>query len=343
MPWRAVVQVHAETFPPLLEVSGLSVEFKTEQGWTRVVDDVGFSLERGRTLGLVGESGSGKTVTSLAIMGLLPRRGARVTGSVRLDGRELIGAPEGDLTDIRGRDIGMIFQEPRRSLNPAFTVGAQIAEVVRRHQGLSRKAAWERAVEMLEAVHIPEPSRRARDYPHQFSGGMCQRVMLAAALVCGPKLLIADEPTTALDVTVQARMLKLMNDLQTDFGLSILFITHDLGVVSEMADEVAVMYAGELVEQAPVADLLIRPEHPYTAGLLASSPDVQGAVERMGHIPGSVPAVGDWPQGCRFHPRCPHAVPGVCDGPPAVLIEVAADRFTRCLRTHELTLQGVPA
>ncbi|WP_299952052.1 ABC transporter ATP-binding protein [uncultured Modestobacter sp.] len=326
---------------PLLEVTGLSVEFRTERGWTKVLDDVGFSLGRGRTLALVGESGSGKTVTSLAVMGLLPPRGSRLVGSVRLDGRELVGMPESKLIETRGRDIGMIFQEPRRSLNPAFTVGEQIAEVVRRHDGLSRKDAWSRAVEMLDAVQIPEAARRARHYPHEFSGGMCQRVMLAGALVCRPQLLIADEPTTALDVTVQARMLKLMNDLQADSDLSILFITHDLAVVSEMADDVAVMYAGQLVEQAPIDELLVRPQHPYTAGLLASSPDVQGTVERMRHIPGSVPAVGNWPSGCRFHPRCEYARGGQCDSDPAVLLQVGRGRLSRCLRTSELTLQGV--
>jgi oligopeptide/dipeptide ABC transporter ATP-binding protein len=326
---------------PLLEVDGLTVEFRSGTGRVRVVDDVRFTLDRGRTLGLVGESGSGKTVTSLAVMGLLPPRSSWVEGSVRLDGQELVGAAGAELTDLRGRDIGMIFQEPRRSLNPAFTVGEQIAEIARRHLGLSRKDAWDRAVEMLDTVNIADAARRARHYPHEFSGGMCQRVMLAGALVCRPKLLIADEPTTALDVTVQARMLRLMNELQAEFDLGILFITHDLGVVAEMADDVAVMYAGELVEQAPVDDLLSRPEHPYTAGLLGSSPDVQGHVERLRSIPGSVPAVGAWPAGCRFHTRCEHARPGTCDTDPVALADGGPGRRARCVRSGELHLEGV--
>jgi oligopeptide/dipeptide ABC transporter ATP-binding protein len=325
----------------LLEVDGLSVEFRTEQGWVRVIDDVRFTLAGGRTLGLVGESGSGKTVTSLAVMGLLPPRSSRVTGSVRFDGRELVGAPESELTDLRGRDIGMIFQEPRRSLNPSFTVGEQIAEIARRHLGLSRAEAWSRAVEMLDTVHIADAARRARHYPHEFSGGMCQRVMLAGALVCRPKLLVADEPTTALDVTVQSRMLRLMDDLQDEFDLSILLITHDLGVVAEMADDVAVMYAGELVEQGPIDALLIRPEHPYTAGLLASSPDGQEQGERLSYIAGSVPAVGRRPGGCRFHPRCEHSTAGRCDAGPIALADVGPDRRSRCARTAELSLLGV--
>jgi oligopeptide/dipeptide ABC transporter ATP-binding protein len=327
---------------PVLEIRDLAVEFRTERGWVRVVDGVDLRVERGRTLGLVGESGSGKTVTSLAAMGLLPRGEHRIpTGEILLSGQNLVGMGERSLADLRGEDVAMIFQEPRRSLDPAFTVGDQIAEVYRRHRGLSRKAATAEAVTMLDTVGIADAHRRVGDYPHQFSGGMCQRVMLAIALACRPKLLIADEPTTALDVTVQAEMLRLMNELQGEFGVSILFITHDLGVVAEMCDDVTVMYAGQVVESSPLEDLFSRPRHPYTEGLLAAIPDHAVAGGRLRSIPGSVPAPWDLPGGCRFHPRCEHALAGLCDTAENPLRGALDGRPARCLRVDELELKGV--
>src|SRR5690606_5991056 len=258
---------------------------------------------------IVGESGSGKSVTALSVMGLIRSRGGRITGgSVRLAGTELVGMPERTLNRIRGKDVGFVFQEPMSSLNPAFTVGEQIAEVVRRHRGMNRKAAWARAVEMLDRVGIASAATRAEDYPHHFSGGMRQRVMIALALACDPKLLIADEPTTALDVTIQARTLELLKGLQRDKGMAVLFITHDLGVVADIADDVAVMYASQVVEHAPVRTLFSDPRHPYTAGLLAAMP--QSALENstpLVGIPGVVPQPHRLPPGCRFHPRCAHA------------------------------------
>jgi oligopeptide/dipeptide ABC transporter ATP-binding protein len=329
---------------PVLEVIDLAVEFRTEHEWVRVVDGVDLRVERGETVGLVGESGSGKTVTSLAAMGLLPRGGHRIpSGSIRLSGEELVGLPEAELAELRGDRVAMIFQEPRRSLDPAFTVGDQIAEVFRRHRGLSRKAALAEATTMLDVVGIANAARRARDYPHQFSGGMCQRVMLAIALACRPELLIADEPTTALDVTVQAEMLQLMNDLQVEFGVSILFITHDLGLVAEMCDRVSVMYAGQVVESGPMEELFLGPRHPYTEGLLAAVPDHAEKGGRLRAIPGAVPAPGALPSGCRFHPRCDHAVPGRCDRGGVALQADVGGRAARCVRSGELELTGARA
>jgi peptide/nickel transport system ATP-binding protein len=327
--------------PTLLEVEGLSVEFLTEQGAVRVVDDASFSLAEGETFGLVGESGSGKTVTSLAVLGMIGPPGGRVAeGSVRLNGRELRGLPRRELHRIRGREIAMIFQEPRRSLDPAFTVGDQIAETVRAHLGLSRREAWRKAEEMLDLVGIASASRRAHEYPHQFSGGMAQRVMLAIALSCSPKVLIADEPTTALDVTVQAQVLDLIRDLQDELGLAVLFISHDLGVVAEMCDRVAVMYAGQIVEQASADDLFLRPQHPYTAALLESIPNADVGGDDLTAIPGVVPPAHAWPSGCRFHPRCAHAVER-CRTEVPVAVPADGARTTRCLRVGELALDGV--
>jgi oligopeptide/dipeptide ABC transporter ATP-binding protein len=325
----------------VLAVRDLSVEFYTDNGWVRVVDGVNLEVAAGQTMGLVGESGSGKTVASLAVMGLLDRRMSRVSGSIQLLGRELVGLDESELADIRGSEMAMIFQEPRRSLNPAFTVGDQIAEGLRRHEGLSRRDARIRAVEMLDVVGIGDAAGRAKAYPHEFSGGMCQRVMLAIALVCKPKLLIADEPTTALDVTVQAEMLRLMNELQSDFDVSILFITHDLGVVAEMCDLVTVMYAGQVVEASPLYDLYERPAHPYTEGLLAAVPDAEAHGGRLLAIPGSVPAPWQWPTSCHFHPRCAYKVEGRCDVAPVPLEETADHRLVRCVRHAEIALTGV--
>jgi peptide/nickel transport system ATP-binding protein len=338
---------------PVLAVEDLAVELSTPQGPVRVVDEVGFHLAAGETFGLVGESGSGKTVTSLAVLGMIrPPVGRVVSGSVRLDGRELRELPAPDLQRIRGRDVAMIFQEPRRSLDPAFTVGDQIAETVRAHRDVSRRDAWRRAVDMLELVGIASADRRARDYPHEFSGGMAQRVMLAIALCCSPKVLIADEPTTALDVTVQAKILDLLRDLQHELGLAVLFITHDLGVVAEMCDRVAVMYAGQMVELASVDDLYLRPRHPYTGALLQSIPHPEAGGGRLATIPGAVPAAHDWPVGCRFQPRCAHADERCRTEAPG-LVRVsgrggsdnhgggAGDGVARCLRVDELDLDGV--
>ncbi|MET0448086.1 MAG: ABC transporter ATP-binding protein [Aeromicrobium sp.] len=325
----------------LLDVSALTVEFRTEKGWVRVVDNLSLRLLKGHTLGIVGESGSGKTVTSLAIMGLLDPQVSRLpSGSIMLEGQELIGLRRSQLADLRGEKIAMIFQEPCRSLNPAFTVGDQIAETFRRHRGMSKKAARAASLKMLDTVGIAEAARRYKHYPHEFSGGMCQRVMLAIALACEPKLLIADEPTTALDVTVQSRMLALMNELQHEFDLSILFITHDLGVVAEMCDDVAVMYAGQVVEQAELEDLFFRPQHPYTEGLLAAIPDADRN-SPLRSIAGVVPPPWAWPEGCSFHPRCTYCVKGRCDTEPVVLTVPEAGHAVRCVRAGELELLGV--
>jgi peptide/nickel transport system ATP-binding protein len=327
----------------LLEVRDLAIDFSTRKGSVRVVEDVSFTIAPGETFGLVGESGSGKTVTSLALLGLIGAPAGRVAnGSIRFGGRELVGLSRRELDRIRGREISMIFQEPRRSLDPAFTVGDQIAETVRAHRGLSRREAWQRAVEMLDLVRIPFPGQRAHEYPHQFSGGMAQRVMLAVALSCSPRMLIADEPTTALDVTVQAQVLKLIRDLQKELGLSVLFISHDLGVIAEMCDRVAVMYAGQIVEQASVHELFLHPRHPYTAALLASIPHADITGGHMLAIPGLVPPPQAWPTGCRFHPRCTHAVERCrIDIPPVASSSDRDDCSARCHLTGSLALQGI--
>ena len=300
---------------PVLEVSGLKTLFFTRQGVVTAVNDVSFSVGRGETLAVVGESGCGKSMTALSIMRLIPNPPGRiVAGEVRLDGRELLALSETEMRDVRGNDISMIFQEPMTSLNPVMTIGNQIAEAVRLHQDLSGKAAMDKAVEMLRLVRIPEPAQRVREYPHQLSGGMRQRAMIAMALACNPRLLIADEPTTALDVTIQAQILDLMVGLQKELGTAILLITHDLGVVAETAQRVIVMYAGRKVEEADVDTLFAQPLHPYTHGLMASVPhlavmtgDTSTAVERLQEIPGSVPPLTNLPPGCVFAPRCAHA------------------------------------
>jgi peptide/nickel transport system ATP-binding protein/oligopeptide transport system ATP-binding protein len=308
----------------LLEVRNLRTWFDSDRGPIRAVDGVDFSVEAGRTLGVVGESGSGKSVTALSVMGLVDAPGhVSEESEILFDGRNLVGLPERDLEKIRGNDISMIFQEPMTSLNPVFTVGEQIAEAVRYHQGLSGKAAEARAVEMLQLVGIPEAARRARDYPHQMSGGMRQRVMIAIALACDPKLLIADEPTTALDVTIQAQILELMGSLQERLGMGILLITHDLGVVAEMCDDVVVMYAGQVVERGPVADVFASPQHPYTEALLQSIPLLgMTQAEPLRVIRGTVPSPLDWPQGCRFEPRCDYAFEKcVAEHPPLFQVD----------------------
>ena len=322
---------------PLLDIKGLTVQYPSPAGWLTVVDNVSFSVGRNDIVCVVGESGSGKSVTTQAAVGLVQPKGGRVTaGSVMFDGQELVGASNRVLNRIRGDSIGFIFQEPMSSLNPAYTVGEQIAEVVRRHRGVSRAEAWKRAVESLDRVHIASAATRAHAYPHQFSGGMRQRVMIAMAIACGPKLLIADEPTTALDVTIQARILEVLKELQRELGMSVLFITHDLGVVAEIARSVVVMYGAQVVEAAPADQLFSAPRHPYTAGLLEAMPQV--ALER-GHdpiaIPGTVAQAHAWPKGCRFNPRCVHRQDGPCTTVPVPLADVGQG-LVRCALVDQL-------
>jgi peptide/nickel transport system ATP-binding protein len=293
--------------PPasFLEVRDLHVHFPTEDGLVKSVDGVSFSLEKGRTLGIVGESGSGKSVTSLALLGLHKGTRAQVSGEIWLDHEELITLPENDMRALRGNKVSMIFQDPLSALHPFFTVGAQIIEAYRVHHKVSRKEARVRAVDMLQRVGIPQPEQRARSYPHEFSGGMRQRAMIAMSLVCDPELLIADEPTTALDVTVQAQILDLIRDLQQEFGSAVIIITHDLGVVAEISDDILVMYGGRRIEYGSVRDVLKSPEHPYTWGLLQSMPHLGGDVNtRLNPIVGSPPSLINLPSGCAFHPRC---------------------------------------
>jgi peptide/nickel transport system ATP-binding protein len=295
----------------LLEVNDLHTYFDTREGVVRAVDGVSFAVERGKTLGIVGESGCGKSVTALSIMGLIPKPPARIArGSVSFDGRELTRLSERELEDVRGKDIAMIFQDPMTSLNPTLRIGTQITEGIRRHLGVSKQAARKRAVQLLDEVHVPNAADRLDDYPHRFSGGMRQRVMIAIALACNPKLLIADEPTTALDVSVQAGVLDLLDELRQSHDMAMIIITHDMGVVAEAADDVAVMYAGQIVEQAPVEELFDRPEHPYTEALLGALPQIEGEGIREGRltaIPGRPPDLIDPPEACRFAPRCRYA------------------------------------
>jgi oligopeptide/dipeptide ABC transporter ATP-binding protein len=333
----------------LLTVQGLSVEFDGERDGesSRVVDGVSFSLGRREVLGLVGESGSGKTVTSLAIMRLLTSPPGRiVAGSVRFDGQELLSLSLDEMRAVRGASIAMVFQDPMASLNPAYTVRDQITEAYRLHHRGDRATARRRALEMLDLVQIPDAPRRLLEYPHQLSGGMRQRVMLAIALVCNPKLLIADEPTTALDVTVQAQILDLLKDLQRELDLSVIFVTHDLGVVADLCDRVAVMYAGQIVESAPVHDLFASPRHPYTAGLLRAMPQAGDPRDDLVVIPGMVPTARAMPSGCRFAPRCTYAADGCREAPVLLRGSSGASRGepathgVRCVRAEELALEG---
>ena len=290
-----------------LELRDLSVHFPTDDGLVKSVDGLSFRLERGQTLGIVGESGSGKSVTSLAILGLHKRGNARINGQIWLDGRELVSASAESVRKLRGKKMAMIFQDPLSAMHPYYTVGAQIIEAYRIHNDVSRRAARTHAIDMLNRVGIPKPSTRVDDYPHQFSGGMRQRAMIAMALSCDPELLIADEPTTALDVTVQAQILDLLQDLQREYGSAIVMITHDLGVIAEIADDVLVMYGGRAVESGPTKSILTLPEMPYTWGLLSSVPDISGDTDvRLVPIPGTPPSMLTPPTGCSFHPRCPH-------------------------------------
>src|ERR671922_2654727 len=318
----------------LLEVSGLRTHFFTREGVVRAVDGVSFSVDAGRTLGIVGESGCGKSVTALSIMGLLPKPPARIVdGSVEFEGRDITQLSERGLEDVRGREIAMIFQDPMTSLNPTLTIGTQLTETMRRHLGLSKGAARQRAIKLLEEVHIPRAAERLDDYPHRFSGGMRQRVMIAIAVSCSPKLLIADEPTTALDVSVQAGVLDLLEELREQRGMAMVVITHDMGVVAEVADKVAVMYAGQIVEQASTLELFEKPEHPYTEALLEALPQLEGEgirERRLTAIPGRPPDLVDPPAACRFAPRCPYAGLGdSCATVPPELREVRPGHSVR--------------
>jgi peptide/nickel transport system permease protein len=341
-PVGAAPETAASTAPEdaLLAVDGLTVEFETDQGVHRVVEDVSFFVRPGEILGLVGESGSGKTVSSLSILRLIPSPPGRIVGgTIRFDGKDLLLTDFETMRRIRGADIAMVFQDPMSSLNPAYTVGNQLMETVLLHEDVSRAVARDRAVEMLSRVGMPDPEARLDQYPHEFSGGMRQRVMIAMALMCQPKLLIADEPTTALDVTVQAQILELLQDIQRETGMAVIFVTHDLGVVAGICDRVTVLYAGQVVEMGEVHDLFAKPEHPYTAGLLAAMPQRHTGMGELASIPGRVPPPDRMPDGCRFHPRCPFAVDGVCDVTP-IPLEVARDgALVRCVRHTELDLR----
>src|SRR5580698_2203495 len=319
------------TAAPLIEIEGLRVIFHGDDGrTTHAVDRVDLSVANGATLGLVGESGCGKSVTSLAIMGLLSKDSAEVTGSVRFDGFDLLHVPDETLRDLRGNRLAMIFQEPMTSLNPSFTIGEQIIETILRHRGGARRVARERAIDLLRRVHIPSPERRVDEYPHKLSGGMRQRVMIAMALACDPMLLIADEPTTALDVTLQAQILDLMRELKAASGAAIILITHDLGVVAEVCDEVAVMYAGEVVERASVNELFASPQHPYTVGLLGSIPRLGRRTSHLATIEGMVPNMAAPTKGCRFAERCPF-VETACTVAPPPLAEITPAHWSRCI------------
>ena len=319
---------------PLLEIKDLKVHFKTDDGWLHAVDGVDISIDRGETVSVVGESGCGKTVTAMTVLKLVPMPPGRIAGGqVLWQGKNLVTASADEMRRIRAKEIAIVFQEPMTSLNPVYSVGEQIAESLRLHEGLGRKAALDRAVEMLELVRIPTPQRRANDYPHQFSGGMRQRVMIAIALACNPQLLIADEPTTALDVTIQAQILDLLSELKDRLGMSIMLITHAMGVVAEVAQRVVVMYAGMVVEEASVEELFANPRHPYTQGLIRSIPRIDTAAihkVRLEQIPGTVPKLVEPAPGCRFAPRCRFAVPDCTASTPA-LREPVPGHKVRCI------------
>jgi oligopeptide/dipeptide ABC transporter ATP-binding protein len=325
----------------MLEVSHLTTVFDLPSGAVSAVDDVSFEVRAGETLGLVGESGSGKSVTAMSILRLVQPPGRIAAGSIRFRGRDLLALSQSEMRAVRGAEIALIFQEPMTALNPVFTVGDQIVETLLVHRQVERRAARARAIELLEAVRIPQAAARIRDYPHQLSGGMRQRVLIAMALACQPALIIADEPTTALDVTIQAQILDLLRDMKSAFNLALLLITHDLGVIAEIADRVAVMYAGRIVEQGPVRSVLRQPQHPYTRGLLASMPGLAGG--RLKAIDGSVPQLSALPSGCAFHPRCPDRfAPCPIDRPPDFVVGI--DHETKCfLYQDHPTLDAQPA
>jgi peptide/nickel transport system ATP-binding protein len=323
----------------LLEVRDLKTYFKTDEGWLHAVDGVDVSVDRGETVCVVGESGCGKTVMAMTVLKLVPMPPGRIVGGqVLWQGRDLVPATAEEMRRIRAKEIAIVFQEPMTSLNPVYTVGEQIAESLRLHEGLSRKAANDRAIEMLRLVHIPMAERRVDDYPHQFSGGMRQRVMIAIALACNPKLLIADEPTTALDVTIQAQILDLLAELKERLGMAVLLITHAMGVVAETAQRVVVMYAGKVVEEAPVGELFEHPRHPYTQGLIRSIPRIDTAAAhkvRLAAIPGTVPKLIDPAEGCRFAPRCPFALAKCVEATPP-LREITPGHKVACVRAEAI-------
>jgi peptide/nickel transport system ATP-binding protein len=325
--------------PHLLDIRGLKVHFRTDDGMVRAVDGVDIAVDRGETVSIVGESGSGKTVTAMTVLKLIAMPPGRIVeGEILWQGRDIVPLGPKEMRAIRAKEIGFVFQEPMTSLNPVYTVGEQIAEAVREHEGLSHRAALERAAEMLRLVQIPNPQRRVQDYPHQFSGGMRQRVMIAMALSCNPKLLIADEPTTALDVTIQAQILDLMQEMKERLGMAVLLITHAMGVVAETAQRVVVMYAGQVVEAAPVAALFANPRHPYTQGLIRSIPRLDLAAtghHRLEAIPGTVPSLLDPPVGCRFAARCRYATEE-CRAAPPPLREVVPGHTVACVRPEAL-------
>ena len=313
----------------LLEIAGLSTSFTTRSGVIRAVDNVSLSLQAGRVLGLVGESGCGKTITALSIINLVPPPGRITAGKILFEGRDLLTLSEEEMRKVRGARISMVFQEPMTALNPVFTVGNQISEVLTTHQGIAEREALDRSIELLRSVGIPSPEKRVHEYPHQLSGGMRQRVMIAMAIACRPSLVLADEPTTALDVTIQAHILELLTRIQAEMGMAMVLVTHDLGLIAERAHEVAVMYAGRIVEQAATAELFATPLHPYTRGLMASIPKPgESRRARLRTIPGSVPRLSDLPQGCTFSPRCDIKT-GQCEAEPG-LVEVKPGHFVRC-------------
>lgn len=326
---------------PLLSICGLRTIFAGEAGDVIAVDDVSFDVDAGEIVGVVGESGSGKSVTALSIMRLLPKTGARIgAGEILFRGRNLLTLSPREMRALRGREIGMIFQEPMSSLNPVFPIGDQIVETICAHERIGHRAAWTRALDLLNRVGISSPARRMLDYPHQLSGGMRQRVMIAIALACSPKLLLADEPTTALDVTIQAQLLDLLRDIQSETGMAIMLITHNMGVIAECADRVVVMYAGRIAEQGPVGQIFDAPSHPYTVGLLGSTPDITRDERRLRTIPGSLPSIESPPPGCRFAPRCQLATSDCERGQPAAE-QVSTAHWAACLRAHDaLTLRS---
>lgn len=320
---------------PLLEVRSLTTRFFTEDGVVRAVEDVSFEIYPGEILSLVGESGCGKSVTGLSLLKLIPTPPGKIeSGELLFDRKDLLNLEEKEMERVRGNDISMIFQEPMTSLNPVFTIGNQIMEALQLHQSLDKKEARRKAIEMLDRVRIPSPEVRIDSYPHQLSGGMRQRAMIAMALSCQPKLLIADEPTTALDVTIQAQVLRLLKEIQREMGMAVMLITHDLGVVSEIADRVAVMYAGRIVESGPIEAIFGQMRHPYTKGLLESIPQLEEKRRRLNAIPGQVPNPMDLPEGCKFHPRC-YLMSDDCKKEEPPLFEVDGSHFSRCLRWKE--------
>ena len=323
---------------PLLEVEHLSITLNHKEAPAPVVSDVSLTIHKGEIVGVVGESGSGKSMTALAVLGLLPTGSHQVEGAIRFEGRSLLGMSPRALQRVRGAQISMVFQEPMTALDPVFTVGQQLVETVRAHRNVSRRAASRTALDMLEAVGIPAPGRRFHEYPHQLSGGMRQRVMVAMALVCEPKLLIADEPTTAVDVTIQAQILQLIHDLSAEMGTAVMFITHDLGVVAELCSKVVTLYCGQSVEEGATREVLTRPLHPYTADLMQAIPRIEAHREPLTLIPGRIPPIDDLPGGCLYHPRCRHATESCAR---VVQDEVASgDRIVRCFRSDELELVG---